>query len=318
LVLEELILRYYLKIFSIIFAISFFYIIYIFLIKDIKLNNPNILIKKNQNISSLLSYNLNDSNRFNIFLYSNFLKLYNHFSFKIHYGEFLLKKDSNFYQFTKLITQPSNIIKRITIVEGWTYTQLNELLKKHFENFNKIEHSAILADTFFLNSSQTFDDFKKKLINFKNSFFKNRINNPIFNDYTVKDLIILGSLIEKEGIDYIDKKKIFSVLINRLNKNMKLQIDATVIYAITEGKYKLNRNLTYNDLKINHPYNTYFIYGLPPEPISYVGLKTIELMLENYTTDYLFYFYNKFDEKHIFSKTYLEHKQKLNEYRAKE
>ena len=113
------------------------------------------------------------------------------------------------------------------------------------------------------------------------------------------------------------KKKIFSVLINRLKINMKLQIDATVIYALTDGKYDLNRKLTYNDLKIKHRYNTYFINGLPPEPISYVGLKTIELIFENYKTNYLFYFYNKFEDKHIFSESYFEHKKKLNEYRAK-
>ena len=96
---------------------------------------------------------------------------------------------------------------------------------------------------------------------------------------------------------------------------MKLQIDATVIYAITEGKYNLDRNLSYNDLKINNNYNTYHIYGLPPQPISYVGLKTIELIFENYKTNYLFYFYDTFEKKHIFSKNYKNHIKKLNEYR---
>ena len=124
-------------------------------------------------------------------------------------------------------------------------------------------------------------------------------------------------MIEKEALGNDDKKKIFSVIINRLNSNMKLQIDATVIYAITEGEYKLGRNLTYKDLKVKHPYNTYYIYGLPPGPISYVGLKTIEIIFENYITNYLFYFYNNIENKHIFSKNYKEHLGKLNEYRSK-
>ena len=51
---------------------------------------------------------------------------------------------------------------------------------------------------------------------------------------------------------------------------MKLQIDATVLYAITEGRYDLNRKLLLSDLKIDHPYNTYINNGLPPKPISYV------------------------------------------------
>ena len=52
---------------------------------------------------------------------------------------------------------------------------------------------------------------------------------------------------------------------------MKLQIDATVLFAITDGNYNLDRKLLISDLKIDHPYNTYLHKGLPPKPISYVG-----------------------------------------------
>ena len=104
---------------------------------------------------------------------------------------------------------------------------------------------------------------------------------------------------------------------NRLKINMKLQIDATVIFSLTDGYKNLERNLTLNDLKIDNPYNTYKINGLPPNPISYVGHKTIELIFEDYKTDYLFYFYNSFENKHIFSVNYKEHLKRLNEYRSK-
>jgi UPF0755 protein len=129
--------------------------------------------------------------------------------------------------------------------------------------------------------------------------------------------LVIASLLEKEGTDYEDKKKIYSVIINRLKLNMKLQIDATVIFSLTEGKRKLGRKLTYTDLKIDNSYNTYKNYGLPPGPISYVGYKTIELIFEDYKTDYLFYFYNSQENKHIFSKNYKNHLKRLNEYRSK-
>ena len=96
---------------------------------------------------------------------------------------------------------------------------------------------------------------------------------------------------------------------------MKLQIDATVIYAITNGEYDLKRMLTFEDLKYKHPFNTYIINGLPPEPISYVGTKTIDLIKENFQSNYLFYFYNEILKKHIFSKNFKEHKSRLKEYR---
>ena len=127
--------------------------------------------------------------------------------------------------------------------------------------------------------------------------------------------MIIGSLIEKEGLDKEDKKKISSVIFNRLNKNMKLQIDATVIYALTKGEYNMKRKLLLKDLKIDHPFNTYIIDGLPPKPISYVGKQTLDIIFENYKTDFLFYFFNKSLNSHIFSKNYEEHKLKLNEYR---
>ena len=67
-----------------------------------------------------------------------------------------------------------------------------------------------------------------------------------------------------------------------------------------------------NDLNIKDQYNTYYIQGLPPTPICYVSRKTIELVLENYNSEYLFYFYNDKLKKHLFSKSFYEHKKKLN------
>ena len=137
----------------------------------------------------------------------------------------------------------------------------------------------------------------------------------MFNDYSPDELLVIGSLIEKEGLDYYDKRNISSVIFNRLKIGMKLQIDATVIYAITNGKYNLNRKLLYNDLKFDHPYNTYKYKGLPPKPISYVSNETLDIVLENHNTDFLFYFYNNSLNKHVFSKNFKDHKHKLNEYR---
>ena len=63
--------------------------------------------------------------------------------------------------------------------------------------------------------------------------------------------------------------------------------------------------------------NTYIYNGLPPKPISYVGKETLDIIFENYKTDFLFYFFNNSLNRHIFSKTYEEHKKKLNDYRSK-
>ena len=77
----------------------------------------------------------------------------------------------------------------------------------------------------------------------------------------------------------------------------------------------IDLKLLFKDLKFDHPYNTYKYKGLPPKPITYVATETLDIILENYETDFLFYFYNNSLNKHIFSKNFKEHRKKLNEYR---
>ena len=188
-------------------------------------------------------------------------------------------------------------------------------LSKYFSNVEEIPYNDILADTYFFEKNENFNFFLNKLKKFKLNYFEKFNENILNENFSNEEIMIMGSLIEKEGLDYNDKRHIYSVIFNRLKINMKLQIDASVLFAITDGEYNLNRNLRLKDLKFNHPSNTYINYGLPPKPISYVGTKTIDLIYENYKSDFLFYFFDNSLKKHIFSKTYENHKKKLNEFR---
>jgi len=319
--LEEQILRYYLKAFSftlIIFIFLFlFYTLYL-LNKDIEIKNNPISINKGDNIEEVLKNNILDVT----FLEITFIKIYfkiNNFINKkfFHFGDFNIQSGSSFKDFLKIISKPSNVLLKITIVEGWSQNQLDLELSKYFTDFNTIPYQDIIADTYYLNKDNDFDLFLNKLENFKTNYFKKYMNNELNEKFNVNELMIIGSLLEKEGLDKEDKRKISSVIFNRLNKKMKLQIDATVLFAITNGKYDLNRKLLTSDLKINHPFNTYIYNGLPPKPISYVGKKTLDILFENNKNDFLFYFFNYSLNKHIFSKSFKEHKKKLYEYRKK-
>ena len=313
--MEVQILLYYLKVFSFLFLLLF-YFFYVFFVKEISYNNDYIYINKNQNYKEIIEQNL-DENKYNLLLYKIALKILILNNVKIHYGKFKYLKNNNFINLVKTISYPSNYLEKLTIIEGSSKYDLNKKLNNNFLTYTDLEYSELIADTYFFNYGLTFNEFKKTLHkNLKNIKEKYK-NHKLLERFNFKEILIIGSLLEKEGLDHIDKKKIYSVIINRLNQNMKLQIDATVIYAITDGKGKLNRKLTYNDLKIKDEFNTYYIYGLPPEPISYVGLKTIELIFENYTSNFLFYFYNNLEKKHIYSINYENHLIKLNEYRSK-
>ena len=319
--MEELILHYYLKVFSLLivtFLITFLLYTFYVLNKELDISNRLIIIKKGEKIENLLNQNINDLSKIELIILKIYFKstniLFNKF---IHFGEFQIDSSVSAINLLQIVSNPSNIINKITIVEGWSNKQLKFELSKHFKNLKNIRYEDIIADTYFFEKNSNFEIFLENLITIKSKYMNNYKDNIVYKKFTENEIMIIGSIIEKEGLDYEDKKKISSVIFNRLNKNMKLQIDATVIYAITNGKYNLKRKLLLKDLKTDHPFNTYIYYGLPPKPISYVGRETLDIIFENHKTDFLFYFFDNSLKRHIFSKTYAEHKKKLNDYRHK-
>lgn len=122
------------------------------------------------------------------------------------------------------------------------------------------------------------------------------------SDMSFQEIITLASLIEREARVPKDRPMISAVLRNRLRVNMRLQCDATVIYALG---HHVDRVL-YRDLEIDSPYNTYRNAGLPPGPIANPGLDSIKAALHPAEADYLYYV-AKPDGSHIFSRTLDEH-----------
>ena len=286
--------------------------------KDIEIKNNPISINKGDSIEEVLKNNILDVTFFDITFIKTYIKINSFINKKyFHYGDFNIQSNSSFKDFLKIIFKPSNVLLKITIVEGWSQNQLDLELSKYFNDFNTIPYQDIIADTYYLNKNSDFNSFLNKLVNFKTNYFRKYMNNELNDKFNVNELMIIGSLLEKEGLDTEDKRKISSVIFNRLDKKMKLQIDATVLFALTNGNYDLGRKLLIRDLKIIHPFNTYLNEGLPPEPISYVGKKTLDILFENNKSDFLFYFFNYSLNRHIFSKTFKEHREKLNEYRKK-
>lgn len=102
---------------------------------------------------------------------------------------------------------------------------------------------------------------------------------------TPYDVVTIASLIEREARASGDRTKIAAVIWNRLKQGMKLQIDATVLYAL--GRHK--DALTYHDLKVASPYNTYLHHGLPPTPIDNPGLATLAAAAAPAHVTYLYY-----------------------------
>ncbi len=128
-------------------------------------------------------------------------------------------------------------------------------------------------------------------------------------------VVTLASLIEKEARVAEERPIIASVYQNRLNRQMKLDCDPTVIYAaLLEGKYR--GTIYRSDLDRDHPYNTYRRIGLPPGPIANPGLDSLRAALRPASTEYLFFVARADGSgRHVFSRTMAEHDRAVRDYR---
>ena len=313
--MEVQILRYYLGLFSFLFI--FIYLIFLLFFKNINLDNNIINIQKGEATLLIINKITSNENYLEKRFYNFIILITDKYYKPINYGKFLINKNTNIFEILKIITSKSNYNYKITIVEGWEKYQLNKYLSIYYNEINSIPYNQLIANTYLIDSSKSFNDFKIFIYNYKKNFFKEYEDNKLIKKYGINNILILASLIEKEAKNEYDKSLISSVILNRLNKNMRLQIDASVIASITEGEYKLDRPLNFKDLKYVHPLNTYIIDGIPNKMICYVGEETIRILLKNPKSDFLFYFYNILEEKHIFSKNFTDHKKRLNEYRKK-
>jgi UPF0755 protein len=127
--------------------------------------------------------------------------------------------------------------------------------------------------------------------------------------FSIHDIVTLASIIEKETGHKDERTVVSSVFHNRLNRNMRLDSDPTVIYGIEafDGRIRTRH------LREMTPYNTYMQKGLPPGPIASPGFGSLHAALYPAETDYLF-FVAKSESEHHFSKTYEEHRAAVQKY----
>ncbi|KRL98026.1 endolytic transglycosylase MltG [Liquorilactobacillus satsumensis] len=125
--------------------------------------------------------------------------------------------------------------------------------------------------------------------------------------WTVQQVLTLASLVEREGVTTKDRYLIAGVFENRLDKNMKIQSDISVLYAL--GKHK--SSVTYKDLEVDSPYNLYKNSGVGPGPFNNPSIDSVKAVLNptDRSQGYLYFIANLKTGKVYYSKTYAEHQQ---------
>ena len=172
------------------------------------------------------------------------------------------------------------------------------------ERENRLE-GYLFPDTYeFFEQSDAVTVLTKFLDNFEVKFSQELRDRAQEIGMSIDEVVTLASVIEREAASDEDRATVSSVFHNRLNSTQYplLQSCATVQYVLQERKSVL----TYDDIKIDSPYNTYLYEGLPIGPIASPGLASIRAALYPETTDYYFFVVTA-DGTHIFSKTLAEH-----------
>ena len=190
------------------------------------------------------------------------------------------------------------------------------------EEFGFTEENAL--SMYFPNTYEVFwdilpDDFRKKMENYYKSFWnQKRLDLAKAIKLNPKEIYILASIVQKESVKNEEKNRIAGVYINRLRRNMKLQADPTVIYALKKLNNNYNRiikRVLYRDLKIESLYNTYRYKGLPPGPISMPDISSIEAVLNYEKHDYLYFVVAPSKPGyHLFSKSLYKHNENKKKY----
>lgn len=189
----------------------------------------------------------------------------------------------------------------------------SDSVKKHYGIEAPSLEGYLMPETYYFYWKQPAADVLDFLINEQNKLWKERFEQAaIAQGKTRNEILSLASIVEAETPQADERARVAGVYSNRLNKGMKLDADPTVQYALGG----ITRRLTYNDLEIESPYNTYRKIGLPPGPINSPGASSIEAALHPESNSYI-YFCAKGDgsNRHSFAVTSAEHQVNVLRYR---
>ena len=225
-----------------------------------------------------------------------------------------------------LLTRPE---VTITIPEGSDIYEIGDILEsglsfnranfvKATEKFDTTKYNFIenksLQGYLYPDTYRFFDDASAEdvIIKMVNNFQKKALPNLKATDtLSSYQVLILASIVEKEVAVPKDRQIVSGIFLNRLKNGMKLQSDATINFITQSGRSQS----TLDDLKIDSPYNTYKITGLPPGPITNPSVEAIKSVINPTSSDYYFFLTTRDNPpKTVFSKTFEEHIKAKQQY----
>jgi UPF0755 protein len=251
-------------------------------------------------------------------------------STQIKTGEYLVTKNDSMLSLLDKLSKGEIYYRSVRFKEGSTFSELFLLLNQLDGIINNLENDPELLikrvtgsnyssmegifspDTYYYKKGDTASSLLLRAYKQQKEELDKlwKTKTPGLPYKSPEEALTMASIIEKEGVE---KKRIAGVFINRLNAEMRLQSDPTVIFAL--GK-NFDGNIRKKDLSLRHPYNTYVNKGLPPGPISLVSLESIKAALRPEMSSY-YYFVSRGDGTHQFSATLEQHNKAVKKYQLK-
>lgn len=267
--------------------------------------------------------------------YTYFRLYYRLFHSKKHFqsGEYLFDRPLTMAQVIDKLHEGKVILYKITVKEGLTLPETAALLGDQYRiNYGEFLAAAgdgrlirgidleakdlegyLFPDTYFTRKGIAAPEVVRLMVDkFRNNLTSAMVLRARDLGLSIRQVVTLASLIEKETAAREERFTISSVFHNRLKLGMALDCDPTIIYALKrDGRYR--DKLGWKDLEYDSPYNTRRYRGLPPGPICSPGIASIQAALYPETTQYL-YFVAKGGGFHYFSATLAEHNAAVRKY----
>lgn len=254
----------------------------------------------------------------------------------LYAGRYLLNQSLTIPEIVEKMSSKTSSEVVVTIPEGYTIQKIDKKLAdlglitagefiqvtKNFDAYEEypfLEEAKIrnltyplegflFPDTYFVSSSN-FDakNFMYRLLNTFNTKVVSKFQEQE-REYTLFETITMASIVEHEVNQDKDRPVVAGILWKRLQEDWQLGADATLLYL------KENREINYNDLKDDSPYNTRKFKGLPPGPIGNPSLKSIIAALEPEKTPYYYYLHRADNGQIVYARTNEEHNQNRRKY----
>jgi UPF0755 protein len=240
---------------------------------------------------------------------------------ELKFGEYLFAKHASVRSVLETMVEGKVVQHPITVPEGLTSEQIVQILLDSDVLSGNIDtiprEGSMLPGTYNESRGVTREQVIQRMQAAEQRLAKDiwEHRNPDLPLKTPEQLVILASIIEKETGKPEERTRVAAVFVNRLKQKMKLQSDPTIIYGLVFGKGKLDHPITKSEKEQPTAYNTYFIDGLPPGPITNPGRASLEAAANPARTKELFFVADG-TGGHSFSDNYDQHQKNVGKLRT--